>query len=124
MNLKSLSGWKLAAVLLAAGGLMGWGQAPLNWIWVSFLSFPLLLVVLSVGMEPSDGTREMARVLGVTQNKYGFIAAGGPGGLDPVATSRPGVFVVGAAAGPSDMDDSISTAGLAAARAVALVRRQ
>lgn len=82
------------------------------------------LVVLSVGMEPSDGTREMARLLGLTQNKYGYIAAGGPGGLDPVATSRPGVFVVGAAAGPADMDDSIATAGLAAARAVALVRRQ
>lgn len=46
MNLKSLSGWKLAVVLLAAGGLMGWGQAPLDWIWAPFLSFPVLLLVL------------------------------------------------------------------------------
>ena len=81
------------------------------------------LVVLSVGMEPSAGTRAVAQILGVQQNKYGFIEAGGAGGLDPVATSRPGVYVAGAAAGPADLDDSISRAGLAAARAVAAVRK-
>jgi heterodisulfide reductase subunit A len=61
--------------------------------------------------------------MGIQQNKYGFIEAGGAGGLDPVATSRPGIFVAGAAAGPADLDDSISRAGLAAARAVAAVRK-
>ena len=81
------------------------------------------LIVLSVGMEPSAGTRAVAQLLGVQQNKYGFIEAGGAGGLDPVATSRAGIFVAGAAAGPADLDDSISTAGLAAARAVASVRK-
>ncbi len=53
----------------------------------------------------------------------GFIEAGGAGGLDPVATSRPEIFVAGAASGPADLDDSISQAGLAAARAVASVRK-
>ena len=81
------------------------------------------LVVLSVGMEPSAGTRAIAQALGVQQNKYGFIEAGGTGGLDPVATSVEGIFVAGAAAGPADLDDSISRAGLAAARAVASVRK-
>ncbi len=81
------------------------------------------LVVLSVGMEPSEGTRAMAQLLGLNQNRYGFIEAGGASGLDPVATSRQGVFVAGAAAGPADLDDSIARAGLAAARAVAIVRR-
>jgi len=81
------------------------------------------LVVLSVGMEPSSGTRQMAKVLGLAQNKFGYIEAGGPTGLDPVATSRPGVFVVGAAARPADLDDTMATAGLAAARAVAALRR-
>jgi heterodisulfide reductase subunit A2 len=81
------------------------------------------LIVLSVGMEPSAGTRSIAQLLGVRQNKYGFIEAGGVGGLDPVATSVAGIFVAGAAAGPADLDDSISTAGLAAARAVAAVRK-
>jgi heterodisulfide reductase subunit A len=81
------------------------------------------LIVLSVGMEPSAGTRAVAQLLGIQQNKYGFIEAGGAGGLDPVATSRAGIFVAGAAAGPADLDDSISRAGLAAARAVAAVRK-
>src|SRR5574339_1250070 len=81
------------------------------------------LIVLSVGMEPSAGTRAIAQLMSVQQNKYGFIEAGGASGLDPVATSRPGIFVAGAAAGPADLDDSISRAGLAAARAVASLHK-
>jgi len=81
------------------------------------------LVVLAVGMEPSAGTRAMSQTLGIDQNKYGFIAAGGTSGVDPVATSVPGIFVAGAAAGPADLDDSFTMGGLAAARAVAAMRR-
>lgn len=81
------------------------------------------MVVLSVGMEPSVGTRVISQLLGVQQNKYGFVEAGGAGGLDPVATSKEGIFVAGAASGPSDLDDSIAQAGLAAARALASVRK-
>lgn len=87
------------------------------------MEIPMDLVVLSVGMEPSEGTRTLAGVFGVEQNKYGFVATGGPSGIDPVATSQPGVFVVGAAAGPSDLDDSFSTAGLAAVRAVSVLKK-
>jgi len=81
------------------------------------------LVVLSVGMEPSAGTRSVAQLLGVQQNKYGFIEAGGATGIDPVGTSQAGIFVAGAASGPSDLDDSFAQGGLAAARALASVRR-
>ncbi len=79
------------------------------------------IVVLAVGMEPSQGTRDMAEVLGIGTNKYGFIDQDHDS-LDTVATSVPGVFVVGAARGPADLDDSIATAGAAAAKAVASVR--
>jgi heterodisulfide reductase subunit A len=81
------------------------------------------MVVLSVGMEPSAGTRAISQLLGIQQNKYGFIEAGGTSGLDPVATSKEGIFVAGAASGPADLDDSISQAGLAAARAVASIHK-
>ncbi len=81
------------------------------------------MVVLSVGMEPSAGTRAISQLLNIQQNKYGFIEAGGASGLDPVATSKEGIFVAGAASGPADLDDSIAKAGLAAARAVASVRK-
>jgi heterodisulfide reductase subunit A len=79
------------------------------------------LVVLSVGMEPSPGTREVARLLGVKQNKYGFIdAVGAP--LDPVSTDREGIFVCGAAFGPADLEDTVSSAAGAAIRAVGYLR--
>ncbi len=79
------------------------------------------IVVLSVGMEPSPGTRAMARVLGLEQNRYGFIEAPRLP-LDTVSTSREGIFACGAALGPADLEDTVSSAGLAALKAVALVR--
>jgi len=85
------------------------------------MEVPMDIVVLAVGMEPSLGTRSMAQVLGIAQNKYGFIDAANPP-LDTVSTSRPGVFACGAALGPADLEDSVSSGGAAAARAVALVR--
>jgi heterodisulfide reductase subunit A len=79
------------------------------------------LVVLSVGMEPSPGTRKIAGILGLAQNRYGFIEVQHPP-LDTVGTSRPGIFAAGAALGPSDLEDCASSGGLAAARAVATWR--
>jgi heterodisulfide reductase subunit A len=85
------------------------------------MELPMDLVVLSVGMEPSPGTRQMAALLGVAQNKYGFIeAAGSP--LDPVSTSRDGVFACGAALGPADLEDTVSSAAGAAMKAVGYLR--
>ncbi|RMH83782.1 MAG: CoB--CoM heterodisulfide reductase iron-sulfur subunit A family protein [Calditrichaeota bacterium] len=82
---------------------------------------PMDIVVLSVGMEPSAGTREMAKIFGLKQNKYNFIETlGGP--LDTVTTSVPGVFAAGACTGPADLEDSISAAGLAAMKAISTVR--
>ncbi|MGH8975059.1 MAG: pyridine nucleotide-disulfide oxidoreductase, partial [Acidimicrobiia bacterium] len=81
------------------------------------------MVVLSVGMEPSAGTRSMARMFGVEQNKYGFIDALNPP-LDTVTTSRPGVFACGASLGPADLEDCASSAAAAAMKALAFVRRK
>jgi heterodisulfide reductase subunit A len=79
------------------------------------------VVVLSVGMEPSRGTREIAGILGLEANKYGFIHTPGEP-MDPVSTSVPGIFVAGAAAGPKDLEDTIGMAGSAAVRAVRSIR--
>ena len=86
------------------------------------MEVPMDVVVLAVGMEPSRGTKEVARVLGVAQDRFGFIAPP-ENALDTVATSVPGIFVAGAAAGPKDLDDSISMAGAAAMKAVSAARR-
>ncbi|MGD1012041.1 MAG: FAD-dependent oxidoreductase [Acidimicrobiales bacterium] len=79
------------------------------------------LVVLSVGMEPSPGTRQLAGLLGVKQNRYGFIEAPGAP-LDPVSTDREGIFACGAALGPADLEDTVSSAAGAALRAVGYLR--
>jgi heterodisulfide reductase subunit A len=80
------------------------------------------VVVLAVGMEPSRGTREVGPILGVKQEKHGFIEPV-EDAFDTVSTSVPGIFVAGAAAGPKDLDDTISMAGAAAMKAVAVARR-
>jgi heterodisulfide reductase subunit A len=79
------------------------------------------LVILSVGMEPSAGTKEVAKALGLKQNKYGFIEVPHES-LDPTMTSIPGVFVAGAAAGPKDLDDTMAMAGLASLRAIKIAK--
>lgn len=86
------------------------------------MEVPMDIVVLSVGMEPSAGTREMARLFGLTLNKYRFIETVG-GALDTVSTNVPGVFACGASTGPADLEDSISSAGAAAMKALGALRR-
>ena len=87
------------------------------------MEVPMDIVILSVGMEPSKGTKEVAKVLGLAQNKYGFIEVP-HGSLDTVATSVPGILVAGAAAGPKDLDDTMGMAGAAAMKAAGSVRKK
>ncbi|WP_249020380.1 FAD-dependent oxidoreductase [Conexibacter sp. S30A1] len=86
------------------------------------MEVPMDMVILSVGMEPSAGTKAMSDVLGIERNRHGFIEVINPP-LDTVTTSRRGIFACGAALGPADLEDTISSAGAAAGKAVALVRR-
>jgi heterodisulfide reductase subunit A len=87
------------------------------------MEVPMDVVVLAVGMEPSRGTKEIAKILGLKQNKYHFIDVPHDA-LDPTATSVPGIFVAGAAAGPKDLDDTMSMAGAAAMKAVATIAKR
>jgi len=76
------------------------------------------LVVLSVGLRPSEASREMAGKLGIKLNEYGFAEAS-PN--TPARTSRPGVFVAGAFSEPKDIPESVIEASCAAAQASALL---
>ncbi len=86
------------------------------------MEIPMDVVVLAVGMEASQGTRQMSKIFDIKQNKYKFIDVPHDA-LDPVATSKEGIYVAGAAAGPKDLDDSIGMAGTAAIKAAGLVRK-
>ncbi len=70
------------------------------------------MVVLSTGLECHSDAKEIAGILGVELDEYGFIV-GGSG--NPVATTRRGIAVCGTAAGPKDIPDSVTEASAAAA---------
>ena len=80
------------------------------------------IVILAVGMEPSEGTKKVADIFGVKKNKFGFIETTG-GALNTVSTNVPGVFAAGAATGPADLEDCVSSAGAAAMKAIASLRK-
>jgi heterodisulfide reductase subunit A len=85
------------------------------------ISIPFDLVVHAIGMDPNVDNRGLAATFGVALEPHGNIAKGNAyGALGE--TSRPGVFVAGAATGPETIDDSIAQARAAAMSAFALVQ--
>ncbi len=83
---------------------------------------PMDVVVLSVGMEPSEGTTKMAEIFSLPLEAHRFIdTVGAP--MNTVSTSRDGIYVAGAAAGPADLEDSISMAGAAVMKAAGFLRK-
>ena len=86
------------------------------------MEVPMDVVILSVGMEPSEGTKEMSKIFDIPLESHGFIETIG-GALNTVETQVPGVFAAGATTGPADLEDSISTGGSAAMKSCAFVRK-
>ncbi len=72
------------------------------------------MVVLSLGVEPSDGVAQLAATLGVPLNRYGFLSSS-PALREQ--TPLPGVFVAGGGREPMDIADSVAEGAAAAASA-------
>ncbi|MDA3969747.1 MAG: FAD-dependent oxidoreductase [Desulfobulbaceae bacterium] len=70
------------------------------------------LVVLSQGLEAPDDAEQLARAAGIELNEYLFAQTDN---YTPLATSRPGVYVIGAFQGPKDIPESVTQASGAAA---------
>jgi heterodisulfide reductase subunit A-like polyferredoxin len=77
------------------------------------------LVVLSVGMEIPASVRDLTRRLDIRVNHNGFCMTGAQNGnsLNPLETSRPGIFAAGAFRGPKDIPEALLEASGAAAAA-------
>jgi len=86
------------------------------------MEVPMDMVILSVGMEPSEGTLQMAKLFKLPLEHHGWIETVG-GALSTVTTSRPGIFAVGAATGPADLEDSVSTGAAAAVKALGFLHK-
>ncbi|HJO93496.1 MAG TPA: FAD-dependent oxidoreductase [Victivallales bacterium] len=76
------------------------------------------MVVLSAGLEPNADTRALAKKLGIKLEPNGFIW-NEP--LNPLRTSRPGVFVGGVASGPKDIPETVVQASATACEASQLL---
>jgi heterodisulfide reductase subunit A len=72
---------------------------------------PFDMVVLSVGMEPADSAVKTAETLGLRLNSDHFVETSD---LNPVATSKPGIYVAGVIQGCKDIPQSVMDASAAA----------
>ena len=70
------------------------------------------LVVLSVGLNPPADVKALAEKFGIELNSHNF-CKNNP--LNPIETSKPGIFVSGAFQGPIDIPESVMTASGASA---------
>jgi heterodisulfide reductase subunit A len=87
------------------------------------ITIPFDMVVHAIGMDPNVENKSLAGVFGVGLQEHGHIAKGSAyGALGE--TSRPGVFVAGAATGPETIDDSIAQGKAAAMAAFALASQK
>jgi heterodisulfide reductase subunit A2 len=87
------------------------------------ITIPFDMVVHAIGMDPNVDNKSLASIFGVALEPHGFIGKGSSYG-NLGETSRPGVFVAGAATGPETIDDSIAQAKAAAMAAFALALQQ
>ncbi len=79
------------------------------------------MLVLSVGMKPAEGTKQLAEVAGIELDSHGYAKAST---FRPNESSRPGVFAAGAFLAPMDIPETVMTASSAAAAAGELVMKQ
>ena len=65
------------------------------------------LVVLSVGLTPPADHAGLADICGIELNSHGFCKTNP---VNPIQTSRPGIFISGAFQGPMDIPESVISA--------------
>ncbi len=84
------------------------------------ITIPFDMVVHAIGMDPNVDNMTLSAVFDVKLEPHGFIEKA-PSYSAMSGTSRPGVFVAGAATGPETIDNSIAQGQSAAIAALALV---
>ena len=72
------------------------------------------MVVLAIGLNPPAGFEGLAQQFGIELNPHGFCKTNP---ANPMATTRPGIFVSGAFQGPMDIPESVFSASGASSQA-------
>ncbi|MBN1756625.1 CoB--CoM heterodisulfide reductase iron-sulfur subunit A family protein [bacterium] len=77
------------------------------------------MVILAQSIKNGKDTESLAKILGISQDNYGFFLSR-EDDLEPVATDKPGIFVVGTAESPKDVPDSIAQAQAAVGKVLSI----
>ncbi|MEM1945672.1 MAG: FAD-dependent oxidoreductase [Candidatus Caldarchaeum sp.] len=79
------------------------------------------MVVLAVGMEPGEGTKQIAKALNLRVNEFGFLKPKHPN--IHYDSGREGIFLAGACVAPMSVEEAIAEGSAAAMQAVKLLNR-
>jgi heterodisulfide reductase subunit A len=74
---------------------------------------PVDMVILSVGLEPRTDAPDIAEILGIPIDEYGWFSENRRN-FNPVETIKPGIFIAGCCQGPKDIPDTVAQASAAA----------
>ena len=80
------------------------------------------LVVLGMATLPSPGAKDLAAKLGIATDEHGFVSES-HAKLNPLETTRPGIYVAGMAQGPKDIPDAVAQGSGAASKVLGLFSR-
>jgi len=83
---------------------------------------PVDMVILSVGLEPRQDAKEVAKLFGISCSADGWIIEKHPK-LDPVVTMTEGILVAGCAQGPKDIPATVAQGAAAAVRVLARIQQ-
>ncbi len=81
------------------------------------MEVPADLVVLAVGMKPNQGSKNLGKLLKLSNSADGFFLEAHPK-LRPVNSGSDGVFLAGCCQGPKDIPDTVAQASGSAAQAL------
>jgi heterodisulfide reductase subunit A len=70
------------------------------------------MVILAPAIEPRDDASKLAKILGISVDKYGFFQEG-KADVSSVVTSNSGIFIAGCVQGAKNIQDSVSQASAA-----------
>ncbi|RKZ19392.1 hypothetical protein DRQ50_02150 [bacterium] len=86
------------------------------------IDVPADLVVLMVGMQARSDGADVARTVGISQDRHGWFIESHPK-LAPVSTATEGVFIAGCCQSPKDIPDSVAQARASAAMVLGHIAR-
>ena len=107
---------RVSKVFPQNGKLMVWGADTLTGQKIEIAAD---MVVVASAIVPSAGARQVAEMLGIEVDEFGFYTPSNEE-MTPVESGVPGIFLAGVGLGPRDIPETVAQASGAAAKVLAL----